>query len=346
MLVAEAICCTGGVRVSWRVSLLDAGTTLGKAGWASSLWQLARGDASDPDASGRLPSPHNVRLYSNSPISGLLYLRGSIGGTPERPQGDVSLRLYDGALGSTRLASAQASMAVDERQVLTFGLDAAPAESRQAGQVQVSGVVPLAPPQEGAQEGLLDVLVRVKDSGMMLVSALVPDVRWLQGQADVLLHVGGTLQARVGYCATAHADSMSEHVHTGPLGGWQGPCVQGPADLSLAQVPSEQRWGDDLPAGPAAVRRPPGRAGGATWTVQGQGDPAAQGEGQGGCRGPSSRSAGTRVEGPQCLFRCEKGRKKKGQQGLVEKRGLAAICDCIYNVYVTVVQACLTLRCE
>lgn len=168
----------------------------GKAGWASSLWQLARGEGPDPDTAGRLPSPHNVRLYSNSPVSGLLYLRGNIGGTPDKPQGDLSLRLYEGALGPTRLASAQASMAVDERQVLTFDLDAAPAESRQPGHVQASGVVPLGGPVEGGAEGPMDVHVRVKDSGMMLVSALVPDVRWLQGQADVLLRVGGTRQVR------------------------------------------------------------------------------------------------------------------------------------------------------
>lgn len=142
-----------------------------------------------------------MRVYSNSPVSGLLYLRGTIGGTLAQPQGEVSLRLYDGALGPTRLSKAHAGMAIDERQVLSFEVDAAPADSRHPGHVQVSGVVPLASAGEGpvAEEGpggdgRMDVHVQVKDSGMMLVSALVPDVRWLQGQADVNVHVTGTLQ--------------------------------------------------------------------------------------------------------------------------------------------------------
>ncbi len=49
----------------------------------------------------------------------------------------------------------------------------------------------------------MEVAVSVKDSGMMVVSALAPDVRWQAGSADVDLRIHGPL-ARPAVAGTAH----------------------------------------------------------------------------------------------------------------------------------------------
>lgn len=54
------------------------------------------------------------------------------------------MRLYEGAVGSTRLRTAEARAAIDAAQRLDFALELAPAESRHSsGHFRVSGVVPL-----------------------------------------------------------------------------------------------------------------------------------------------------------------------------------------------------------
>ena len=67
------------------------------------------------------------------------------------PEGELVVRLYEGAVGPTRLAQAQARAAVDARQRLTFSADLVPAEAgRHAGHMHVAGGLPLRPTPSGA----------------------------------------------------------------------------------------------------------------------------------------------------------------------------------------------------
>ena len=66
------------------------------------------------------------------------------------PEGELVVRLYEGAVGPTRLAQAQARAAVDARQRLTFSADLVPAEAgRHAGHMHVAGGLPLRPTPPG-----------------------------------------------------------------------------------------------------------------------------------------------------------------------------------------------------
>ncbi len=66
------------------------------------------------------------------------------GGSAAVPEGEVVVRLYDGAVGPTHLAHAQAQASLGAGQQLAFSADLAPAEAgRHSGHVRVSGVVPL-----------------------------------------------------------------------------------------------------------------------------------------------------------------------------------------------------------
>ena len=57
------------------------------------------------------------------------------------------VRLYDGAVGPTYLAQAQAQASLNAAQQLAFSADLAPAEAgRHSGHVRVSGSIPLRPP--------------------------------------------------------------------------------------------------------------------------------------------------------------------------------------------------------
>lgn len=68
------------------------------------------------------------------------------GGSADVPEGELVVRLYEGAVGPTRLAQAQARAAVDARQRLTFSADLVPAEAgRHAGHMHVAGGLPLRP---------------------------------------------------------------------------------------------------------------------------------------------------------------------------------------------------------
>ena len=55
----------------------------------------------------------------------------------------MSVRLYEGAIGTTRLRTADARAAIDARQRLDFALELAPSDARGAGHAKVSGIVPL-----------------------------------------------------------------------------------------------------------------------------------------------------------------------------------------------------------
>lgn len=68
------------------------------------------------------------------------------GGSAAVPEGEVVVRLYDGAIGPTYLAQAQAEASLNATQQLSFSADLAPAEAgRHSGHVRVSGSVPLRP---------------------------------------------------------------------------------------------------------------------------------------------------------------------------------------------------------
>lgn len=95
------------------------------------------------------PPSLNLETHSpGSPISGLFYLRGSLGGSIDNPSGAVTLRLEDGAVGRARLSRAVASAALSPEQVLTVDVEVAPADG--PGVVRLNGTVPL--PQADKQQ--------------------------------------------------------------------------------------------------------------------------------------------------------------------------------------------------
>ena len=57
------------------------------------------------------------------------------------------VRIYDGAVGTTRLAQAEANAELDNEQRLSFSMHLVPADLRQTGHVDLAGSIPLmAPP--------------------------------------------------------------------------------------------------------------------------------------------------------------------------------------------------------
>lgn len=144
---------------------------------------------------------YNMGSFANSPVNGLLYVRGTLGGCAEEPQGEVSVRLYDGAIGTTRLKTADARAAIDAAQKLDFAVELAPVDLRgtTSGHVRVAGVVPLSELRGGkvTSEEVLDIQVQAKDSGMMIVTTLTPNLEWTGGSADLALQVNGRLEAPV-----------------------------------------------------------------------------------------------------------------------------------------------------
>ena len=56
------------------------------------------------------------------------------------------VRIYDGAVGTTRLAQAEANAELDNEQRLSFSMHLAPADLRQTGHVDLAGSIPLMPP--------------------------------------------------------------------------------------------------------------------------------------------------------------------------------------------------------
>ena len=62
------------------------------------------------------------------------------------------VRLYDGAVGPTYLAHAQAQASLSAAQQLAFSADLAPAEAgRHFGHVRISGSIPLRPSAAGGR---------------------------------------------------------------------------------------------------------------------------------------------------------------------------------------------------
>jgi hypothetical protein len=81
---------------------------------------------------------------SDSPINGMLYLSGTLGGSKDAPSGEIAVRLFDAAVGPTRLAQAQASARLSENMQLSFNVDVVPVEGhRKSGHIRASGSIPL-----------------------------------------------------------------------------------------------------------------------------------------------------------------------------------------------------------
>jgi hypothetical protein len=145
--------------------------------------------------SGRL-TKGRVELWLRSLVE-LGAVQGTVGGSAAQPQCDVSMRLADGKIGGTALELAEATAAVDAERRCKFNAAARPADA--AGHLKLSGSVPLPQPKardgsgaegtagtDGAGEaGQIEVDAAVKDSGMMLLCAAVPGLRWQQGLADI-----------------------------------------------------------------------------------------------------------------------------------------------------------------
>ena len=71
-------------------------------------------------------------------------LRFATGGSATNPEGDLVVRLFDGAIGPTQLAQAQANASLNAAQRLKFSMDLSPVEARAGGFARVTGSVPLA----------------------------------------------------------------------------------------------------------------------------------------------------------------------------------------------------------
>ena len=67
-------------------------------------------------------------------------------GSAAVPEGSVVVRIYDGAVGTTRLAQAEANAELDNEQRLSFSMHLVPADLRQTGHVDLAGSIPLMPP--------------------------------------------------------------------------------------------------------------------------------------------------------------------------------------------------------
>lgn len=128
------------------------------------------------------------KLTKGSPVNGLLFVRGTIGGSFEVPQGYVGLELYDGTIGTTQLSTANAQVALGPHRSVEFKLDSAPLESK--GFLMVEGTVPL-PQSQHVQDA--DISVRIRDGGMALVAAMVPEFKWETGNADIDFRVHGNI---------------------------------------------------------------------------------------------------------------------------------------------------------
>jgi hypothetical protein len=151
---------------------------------------------------------------ADSPIAGMLYVSGNLGGSQAKPTGEVAVRVYDAAVGTTRLAQAQASARLADNMQLSFNVDIIPVEGhRKSGHVRAAGTIPLSSLDRGntassgeaeaiadvdagkSSQSPLDVRLSVRDSGMAVLTSVTPDFRWQSGEADVSFRFTGTLDA-------------------------------------------------------------------------------------------------------------------------------------------------------
>lgn len=129
------------------------------------------------------------KLTKNSPVNGLLFVRGTIGGSNDTPQGLVTLELFDGSIGTTQLSNASARVVLGPNRTVDFRLESTPSESK--GLLCIEGKVPLG---NGKTIEDLDISVRILDGGMELITAMVPDFKWENGSADIDFRLSGNLE--------------------------------------------------------------------------------------------------------------------------------------------------------
>lgn len=84
-------------------------------------------------------------------MSGLLNVRGVLGGSASAPTGLIKVKLLDGALGRQQLARSTASIALNSRQQMTLDVELAPADSH--GYVRLAGSIDLLGRQEEEERG-------------------------------------------------------------------------------------------------------------------------------------------------------------------------------------------------
>ncbi len=80
------------------------------AAFVSSLF--GRGTGAERGNSAGLPGVSDLGLYADSPVSGLLAVDGTIGGSASAPTGNLEVRLDDGAIGEPPATSASSLLVV------------------------------------------------------------------------------------------------------------------------------------------------------------------------------------------------------------------------------------------
>lgn len=136
---------------------------------------------------------------TNSPISGQLFMSGSLGGRKDSPSGDVTVRVYDAVIGPTRLSNAQASARINDGQDLLFDVNIVPLDGqRSSGQIIASGKVPFGSifgkeETGGNAEDKMSIDLSVSDGGMAVLTSLSPNVRWKQGTANLTANIAGSI---------------------------------------------------------------------------------------------------------------------------------------------------------
>lgn len=136
---------------------------------------------------------------TNSPISGQLFMSGSLGGSKSSPIGDVTVRVYDAVVGPTRLSNAQASAKIDDGKDLLFDVNIVPIDGqRSSGQIVASGKLPIESILETEQiqkkeQVNINIDLNVRDGGMAVLTSLSPNVRWKQGIAELTANISGSI---------------------------------------------------------------------------------------------------------------------------------------------------------
>ena len=153
-------------------------------------------------------------------ISGNLYVNAVLGGSARSPQGNISFQVLDGSLRNKKMIRAEANAAVTDDQRFTFNAHLQPAVGQ--GHVKMMGSTPfkyslspedLIKKKGGSQtdsnvNNEIEVDVAVKDSGMLLLSTLCPQVDWQGGSADIAMQVRGTM-AKPSVGGVAHVNRAS-----------------------------------------------------------------------------------------------------------------------------------------
>nr|CAB3471992.1 unnamed protein product [Digitaria exilis] len=130
---------------------------------------------------------------------------GDLKGTLAKPECDVKIRLLDGTIGGIDLGRAEVLASVTPTSRFVFDANFEP--TIQSGHVNIQGSIPVtyvdsssteeSMVEEDGKQGEVRINADIKDGGMMLITALSPYANWLQGYADVLLQVKGTVDQPV-----------------------------------------------------------------------------------------------------------------------------------------------------